>query len=151
MDTGERVHIRAMVDRNTSVMFPSILGNIQSWSDSLLEFQYGIMNSPQKGQWRGALMFSLICVWINSWVNNREAGDLRRHRVHYDVIVMELAHTGQYGRFFFLNHQYITRSQMGWGYKTKFPCSAILVIFQWYEILVTCCILHLYLTGVAAA
>ena len=46
------------------------------------------MNSPHKGQWRGALMFSLICVWINGWVNNREAGDLRRHRTHYDVIVM---------------------------------------------------------------
>ena len=46
------------------------------------------VNSPHKGQWRGALMFSLICVWINVWVNNREAGDLRRHRVHYDVIVM---------------------------------------------------------------
>ena len=41
-----------------------------------------------KGQWRGALMFSLICVWINGWVNNREAGDLRRYRTHYDVIVM---------------------------------------------------------------
>ena len=26
--------------------------------------------------------------WINGWVNNREAGDLRRHRAHYDVIVM---------------------------------------------------------------
>ena len=46
------------------------------------------MNSPHKGQWRGALMFSLICDWINDWVNNREAGDLRRHRGHYDVIVM---------------------------------------------------------------
>ena len=34
------------------------------------------------------LMFSLICVWINDWVNNREAGDLRRYRAHYDVIVM---------------------------------------------------------------
>ena len=33
-------------------------------------------------------MFSLICVWINDWVNNREAGDLRRYRAHYDVIVM---------------------------------------------------------------
>ena len=41
-----------------------------------------------KGQWRGALMFSLICAWINSWVNNREAGDLRRHHTHYDVTVM---------------------------------------------------------------
>ena len=46
------------------------------------------VNSPHKGQWRGALMFSLICVWINGWVNNREAGDLRRYRGHYDVNVM---------------------------------------------------------------
>ena len=46
------------------------------------------VNSPHKGQWRGALMFSLICVWINGWVNNREAGDLRRYCAHYDVTVM---------------------------------------------------------------
>ena len=46
------------------------------------------VNSPHKGQWRGALIFSLICVWINGWVNNREAGDLRRYRAHYDVSVM---------------------------------------------------------------
>ena len=39
---------------------------------------------PTKGQWRGALMFSFICAWINGWVNNREAGDLRRHLTHYD-------------------------------------------------------------------
>ena len=45
------------------------------------------VNSPHKGQWRGALMFSLICVWINDWVNNGEAGDLRRYRAHYDVTV----------------------------------------------------------------
>ena len=36
------------------------------------------VNSPHQGQWRTALMFSLIYVWLNSWVNNREAGDLRR-------------------------------------------------------------------------
>ena len=47
-----------------------------------------LVNSPHKGQWRGALVFSLICVWINGWVNNREAGDLRRRRAHYDVTVM---------------------------------------------------------------
>ena len=46
------------------------------------------MNSPHKGQWCGALMFSLICAWIKGWINNREAGDLRRHRTHYDVIGM---------------------------------------------------------------
>ena len=41
-----------------------------------------------KGQWRGALMFSLIGTWTSGWVYNRYAGDLRRHRAHYDVIVM---------------------------------------------------------------
>ena len=46
-------------------------------------------NAPHKGQWRGALMFSLICAWVNGWVNNREAGDLRRHRAHYDVTDVE--------------------------------------------------------------
>ena len=46
------------------------------------------VNSPHKVQWRGALMFSLICAWTNGWVKNRNAGDLRRNRAHYDVIVM---------------------------------------------------------------
>ena len=54
------------------------------------------VNSPHEGQWRGALMFSLICGSINAWVNNRETGDLRRHHAHYDVIEMHY-HSG--GRF----------------------------------------------------
>ena len=41
------------------------------------------VNSLHKGQWHGALIFSLICAWINGWVNNDEVGDLRRHRAHY--------------------------------------------------------------------
>ena len=45
---------------------------------------------PHKGQWRGAMMFSLIYVWINDWVNDREAGDLRHYRAHYDVTVMSI-------------------------------------------------------------
>ena len=49
------------------------------------------VNSPHKGQWRGALLFSLICTRISGWVNNGEAGDLRRHRAHYDVTVMNLS------------------------------------------------------------
>ena len=46
------------------------------------------VNSPHKGQLRGALMFSLIGPWINGWVSNGEADGLRRHRSHHDVIVM---------------------------------------------------------------
>ena len=46
------------------------------------------VNSLHKGQWRGALMFSLICAWMNGSVNSREADDLRRPRPHCDVTVM---------------------------------------------------------------
>ena len=73
-----------------------------SWNDEVIKWEHfprywpfvrGIhrspVNSTHKGQWRRALMFSLICVWINGWVNNPEAGDLRRHRAHCVVIVME--------------------------------------------------------------
>ena len=52
------------------------------------EIHRSLVNSPYKGQLHGALMFSLICTWINGWVNNGEAGDLRRHCAHYDVIVL---------------------------------------------------------------
>ena len=31
----------------------------------------------------------LICSWLNAWVNNGEAGHLRRHRAHHDVTVMK--------------------------------------------------------------
>ena len=51
-------------------------------------FERSSLNSPQTGQWRGALMFFLTGAWTNGWVNNREADDLRRHCAHYDVIVM---------------------------------------------------------------
>ena len=55
-------------------------------------FVWGIhrwpVNSPHKGQLRGALMFSLICTWSNSWAIIEDAGDLRRHRTHYGVTVM---------------------------------------------------------------
>ena len=46
------------------------------------------VNSPHKGQWRGNLMFSLICAWTNGWVNNRDIGGLRQHHARYDVTVM---------------------------------------------------------------
>ena len=47
------------------------------------------VKSPHRGHWRGVLMFSLIYGWINGWVKNGEAGDLRRHGDHFDVIIMK--------------------------------------------------------------
>ena len=45
-------------------------------------------NSPVTGQWLGALIFFFDLRRINSWANTGTAGDLKRHRAHYDVIVM---------------------------------------------------------------
>ena len=72
------------------------------------------VNSPHKYQWRGALMFSLIYTRITGGVNNHEqTGDWRRHRAHYDVIVMigvkRMNTLGQNAfRFICVNQNYIS-------------------------------------------
>ena len=89
-------HIQHPFDILSGITFWTILVNddVIKWKHfpRYWPFVRGIhrspVNSPHKGQWGGALMFSLICAWINGWVNNREAGDLTRHRAHYDVTVM---------------------------------------------------------------
>ena len=91
---------------------------IRKWHDDVIKWKHfprnwpfvrGIhrspVNSPHKGQWRGALMISMICVWINDWVNNREAGDLRRYRAHHDVIVMKIQTLNTY--FYMCYQQHI--------------------------------------------
>ena len=57
------------------------------WS-FMQEIHRSPVNSPHKGQWRGALMFSLICAWISGWINNNKTGDLRHHGAYYDATVM---------------------------------------------------------------
>ena len=54
---------------------------------SVREINRSPVNSFHEGQWRGALMFSLICSWIKGWLNIGEAGDMRRSHGHYDVTV----------------------------------------------------------------
>ena len=70
-----------MTSSNGNIIFP------RHWP-FVRGIHWSPVNSPHKGQWHRALMFSLICAWINNWGNNSEAGDLRRHCAHYDVIVM---------------------------------------------------------------
>ena len=62
------------------------------------------VNFPHKGQWCGALMFSLICDWINGCVNNREADDMRRHQPHHHVIVMPQKYKKHRPGVWFLRH-----------------------------------------------
>ena len=75
-------------------MFPLIRMTSSNVTFSAL-LDFCARNSPVTGEfpaqrpvWRGALMFSLICAWINGWVNNGETGDLRNNRAHYDVTVL---------------------------------------------------------------
>ena len=67
----------------------------------------------------------LICVWINDWVNTREAGDLGRLRAHYDVIVMLFKMTLGLDSLWLIRYMYsldqkairvlITRSRAKWA------------------------------------
>ena len=73
---------------------PAIYDDVIKWRHfprywpCVLEIHRSPVNSTRKGQWRGALMFSLICAWSNRWANNGENWDLRRLCGHYQVIVM---------------------------------------------------------------
>ena len=85
-------------------------------------------------QWRGTFF---INAWINGLVNNRAAGDLRRHRAHYDVTVMWTIRKHQAGAsvcFIYLWYICMITSWHGnvfrvtgplWGESTK--CTAVFV------------------------
>ena len=74
----------------TSRMMTSSNKNISRVTGHLCGEFTGPGEFPTQRPVTRSLMFPLICVWINGWENNREAGDLRRYRAHYDVIVMEI-------------------------------------------------------------
>ena len=91
MNDRRRANIRnVLLSSSLSSSSSSSSYSMTTWSNGHFSALLAIwpVNSLRKSQWRRAWMFSLICAWINGWVNNSEAGDLRRHRAHYDVIVM---------------------------------------------------------------
>ena len=85
----KRTHLNINYTKNSEYLMTSSNGNISALLSLCVE------NSPVTGKFPSqrpvtrSLMFSFICVWINAWVNNREAGDLRRQRVHYDVMYLQ--------------------------------------------------------------
>ena len=56
------------------------------------------------------MFFFFICAWINHWVNNGEAGDLRRHRTHYDAIVVAMSLTVTTNLFQWVNIVEVTNT-----------------------------------------
>ena len=91
-----------LVNSNQRLVYFSMHDDVIKWKHfpRYWTFVRGIhrspVNSPHRGQWRGALMFSLICARVNGIVNNGEAGDLRRNRVNYDVTLMSTSDTRCY-------------------------------------------------------
>ena len=118
------------MDRMTSSKWPTIW-----WCHQMETFSASLTicagNSPVNGEFPSqrpvtrALMFYFICAWINGCINNREAGDLRRHRAHYDVIVMETS-----GKFaaqsvfesFVSDTRPLTNNTVSVGCRERSPC-----------------------------
>ena len=71
-----------------AIMMTSSNGNIFRVTCPLCGEFTGPGEVPAQRPVTRTLVFSLICAWIHDWVNSREAGDLRRHHGHYDVIIM---------------------------------------------------------------
>ena len=82
----------ALFNKAFTDVFSNLCQYFIALHNNVIKWKHSSRNWPfvrgHKSQWHGPLMFSLICAWTNGWVNNRYAGDLRRHRAHYDVTVM---------------------------------------------------------------
>ena len=82
------------IDKSLWPVWKSIHGDVIKWKHFPRYWPYvrGIhrwpVDSPQQGQWCGAMMLSLICAWTNGWANNRDDGDLRRHRTPFYITVI---------------------------------------------------------------
>ena len=80
--------------RHLACMMASSNGNIFRVASPLWWESTGHRWIPlTRASYAGLLRFSLICGWINEWANNREAGDLRHRRAHYDVTAIILQDT----------------------------------------------------------
>ena len=87
------------------------------------------VNSPHKGQWRGALMFSLICAWTNGWAYTQDAGDLRHHRAQYDVTVMRNKYSRYWRHILKLTHMnYDSSPTQSMGKLCRVSCGFFLAI-----------------------
>ena len=101
---------------NSEDMMTSSNWNISRVTGPLCREFTGHHNPPHKGQWRGGLVFSLICARANNWANDRDAGHLRRQRAHYDVIVM---------RNWQLSYYLVSITCGYWSYVQILQCSDI--------------------------
>ena len=76
------------VNKRRRPIMTSSNGNIFRVTDHLCGEFTGPRWIPRTKASDAELWCFFFCVWINSWVNYGEAGDLRCHGIHYDVTVM---------------------------------------------------------------
>ena len=117
-----------------------------------LPFVWGIhrspVNSPHKGHCGGGLMFSFIYASTNSWANDGDAGDLRRHRAHYDAIVMIQVcekileavkilcffTADQFVQLQLHTHQIVNNVSVGWSMRNRFLLIVTTSYILWHNI-----------------
>ena len=91
------------------------------------------VDSPFKGQWRGALVLSLICAWTNGWVNNRDAGDLRRRTWR------SLWRQKWITQFLYRNHELVTNvrtfAQISMIEEFYGLCQSVIEFVNWTQII----------------
>ena len=103
-----------------------IISTCFSWWPNQMEtfprywpYVWGILrspvNSPHKGQWRGALMISLICAWTNSWANNQDDGD-------FNMLGVGSANGGRH---------YV--APIGWSHTQNDPCQPYITVLSLCE------------------
>ena len=91
-----QIHVQTICVLSMLLQITYIHDDVSKWKHFLhcwpfvREIHQSLVNSPDKGQWHGTLMFSLICACTYGWVSNRDAGDLRLHSAHYEITVMLL-------------------------------------------------------------
>ena len=83
---ARRLHVDC--EQILETMMTSSNGRIFRVTDPLCGEFTGHGEFPAQRPMTRALMSSLICARMYGWVNNCDAGDLRRHGAHYDVTVM---------------------------------------------------------------
>ena len=104
-------------------MLTKIWKNVSLWRHQMETFSALLVllcGEFTEGQWRGALMFPLICARLNACVNNREAGDLRRHRTHYDIIVIIILYNVAYLAYNHHRNSHKAVSKHIWHFRSIF-------------------------------
>ena len=106
------------------LLFPSPVTRYSRWRHQMETFSALLAicagNSPATGKFPAqrpvtrSFDVSMICVWINGWVNNRDAGDLRRHHTHYDVTVMHFPRLHGHTRSLACTQNYSLHTSMWW-------------------------------------